>query len=32
MKFREFLRELHCRNVWKVAGAYTAAAVVLLRC
>ena len=30
MKFREFLRELHRRNVWKVAVAYTAAAVVLL--
>jgi len=30
MKFREFLRELHVRNVWKVAVAYTAAAVVLL--
>ena len=30
MKFREFLRELHRRNVLKVAVAYTAAAVVLL--
>jgi TolB-like protein len=30
MKFREFLRELHRRNVWKVAVAYTGAAVVLL--
>lgn len=30
MKFREFLRELYRRNVWKVAVAYTAAAIVLL--
>ena len=30
MKFREFVREVHRRNVWKVAVAYTAAAVVLL--
>ena len=30
MKFREFLRELYRRNVWKVAVTYTAAAVVLL--
>jgi len=30
MKFREFLRELHRRAVWKVAVAYTATAVVLL--
>jgi TolB-like protein/cytochrome c-type biogenesis protein CcmH/NrfG len=30
MKFREFLRELHRRNVWKVAVAYVATAAVLL--
>lgn len=30
MRFRDFLRELHHRNVWKLAVAYTAVAVVLL--
>jgi adenylate cyclase len=30
MKVKEFLKELHHRNVWKVAVAYTAAAAVLL--
>jgi len=30
MKVKEFLKELHRRNVWKVAVAYVAAAAVLL--